>query len=626
MTESSTLVDLLRSRARLHPDRVAYVFLQDGEAETARLTYRDLDERARAVAARLQQERAEPGDRALLLFPPGLEFLEAFFGCLYAGVIAVPSYPPRPGREQPRLRSIVEDSRPRFALATAGIAAKAPVFAHAADGEPAFAGLRWIVTEEIPSGLAEGWREPEVSGETLAFLQYTSGSTADPKGVEVSHGNLLFMEDVIRRAFELDEQSVIVGWLPVYHDMGLIGNVLQPLYVGAACVLMSPVAFLRRPRRWLEAISRYRGTTGGGPNFAYDLCVERIPESERAGLDLSSWRVAYNGAEPVRASTLERFAEAFAPYGFRPESFLPCYGLAEATLLVSGTVRPQGPQVVEVEDGGKARELVSCGPVPEGMRVEVVDPVSRERAEPGQEGELWVAAGPGVPRGYWNRPEVNREAFQARTADGDGPYLRTGDLGFLRSGELYVTGRLKDLIILRGRNHYPQDLELTAERSAPGLATAGGAAFSVEVDGEERLVIVQEVVPRLRPTPEQVEELAGAIRRAVAEGHEVQAWDVVVLRPGALPKTSSGKVQRQLCRRMYLEGTLESYGHSQLAEVAAPAGGGDDLDREALLALAPEDRAEALESWLRGLAARVLRVPAAELRGNRPLIELGLDS
>ncbi|HSN87934.1 MAG TPA: fatty acyl-AMP ligase, partial [Thermoanaerobaculia bacterium] len=353
MTEPSTLVSLLRSRARLQPERTAYVFLQDGEAETARLTYGDLDERARAVAARLQQERgAEPGERALLLFPPGLEFLEAFFGCLYAGVVAVPSYPPRPGREQPRLRSIVEDSRPRFALTTAGIAAKAPVFSEA---EPVFAGMRWIVTEEVPSGLAGEWREPEISGETLAFLQYTSGSTADPKGVEVSHGNLLFIEDVIRRAFEQDEESVIVGWLPVYHDMGLIGNVLQPLYLGSTCVLMSPVAFLRRPRRWLEAISCYGGTTSGGPNFAYDLCVDRIPEAERAGLDLSSWRVAFNGAEPVRASTLERFAAAFAPYGFRREAFLPCYGLAEATLLVSGTVHPAGPEVVAFEDGGKSR-------------------------------------------------------------------------------------------------------------------------------------------------------------------------------------------------------------------------------------------------------------------------------
>ncbi|HEX3527537.1 MAG TPA: AMP-binding protein [Thermoanaerobaculia bacterium] len=322
-----SLADVLRRRAREHPERTAYIFLHDGEVEADRRTYAGLDARAHAIAARLQSRGAEPGDRALLLFPPGLDFIDAFFGCLYAGVIAVPCYPPRPGRGQPRLKAILSDAGARFALCTAAIAGKLETLA-ADDAE--IAGLARIATEECASTSL-----PLRTGDDgIAFLQYTSGSTATPKGVMVTHANLAFMEGLIAEVFEQGEESVVVAWLPVYHDMGLIGNVLQPLWLGATCVLMAPVAFLRRPRRWLEAISRYRATTSGGPSFAYELCAERIAPEDRRGLDLSSWRVAFNGAEPVRAAALESFATAFAPSGFRREALQPCYGLAEATLLV----------------------------------------------------------------------------------------------------------------------------------------------------------------------------------------------------------------------------------------------------------------------------------------------------
>jgi acyl-CoA synthetase (AMP-forming)/AMP-acid ligase II/arylsulfatase A-like enzyme/Tfp pilus assembly protein PilF/acyl carrier protein len=644
-TEPSTLVDLLRERAQEHPERTAYTFLLDGEVETSRLTYGELDRQARAVAA-LLQERGAAGERALLLFPPGLEFVAAFFGCLYAGVVAVPAYPPRPGQEQPRLRSILADARPRFALTTAALSARLKTLG---EDDPAFAALGRLTVEPfLDAGVAEraeDWRRPALSGDSLAFLQYTSGSTADPKGVEVRHGNLVFMERLIAGTFQQDETAVVVGWLPVYHDMGLIGNVLQPLWLGASCVLMSPVAFLRRPRRWLEAIARYRGTTSGGPNFAYDLCVDRIGRDECEGLDLSSWRVAFNGAEPVRAATLERFARTFGPCGFRREAFQPCYGLAEATLLVSGTREGTGPRVLRVDAAAleagrvvdaarpvgpepRGRDLVGSGGIPEGQRVEVVDPVTLKRAAPGEVGEIWVAAGPGIPRGYWGRPEVTRETFEARLDGEEGTFLRTGDLGFVRpyqaKGELFITGRIKDLIILRGRNLYPQDIERTVEASVPGLAPGSGAAFSIEVDGEERLVVAQELQPRLQTDEAGIQEIAAAVRRAVSEEHEARVYDVVLLRPGEVPKTSSGKVQRRACRLLYLDGALEVAGRSRLAADGTTAG--ERLDREALLALNPAGRQVALETWLRRRAAEVLRVPAEELAPDRPLIDLGLDS
>src|SRR6185369_14888039 len=483
-------------RAREHPERTAYIFLHDGEVEADRRTYAGLDARASAIAARLLARGAEPGDRALLLFPPGLDFIDAFFGCLYAGVIAVPCYPPRPGRDQPRLKAILADAGARFALCTAAIAGKLETLA--AD-DPEIAALVVEPSPPDPLSRASTSRPPRTGEGEIAFLQYTSGSTATPKGVMVTHANLVFMERLIADVFEQGEESVVVGWLPVYHDMGLIGNVLQPLWLGGTCVLMAPVAFLRRPRRWLEAIFRYRATTSGGPSFAYELCAEKIAPEDRGGLDLSSWRVAFNGAEPVRAAALESFAAAFAPSGFRREAFQPCYGLAEATLLVSGVRRPGGPVLLDVAaaaleagrveptESGRRHSLVGCGAVPAEQPVAVVDPVTLRPCAAETVGELWVR-GPGVAAGYWRRPEESHEIFGAVLEGETGTWLRTGDLGFLRGGELFVTGRLKDLIILRGRNHYPQDLELTAERSATGLAIGSNAAFSVEVEGEERLV------------------------------------------------------------------------------------------------------------------------------------------
>ena len=489
------LIQLLQSRAAQQPGRLAYTFLLDGEGEEAHLTYGELERQARAVGACLQGLGLR-GERVILLYPPGLEYIAAFWGCLFAGAVAVPAYPPRLNRNLERLQAVVADARPSAALTNGQTLSRLKPLLHEV---PALRALKWVATEEIDICSAERWREPEVEGSTLAFLQYTSGSTAAPKGVMVSHGNLLHNQALIKRAFGQSEESVIVGWLPLYHDMGLIGNVLQPLYVGARCVLMSPVAFLQKPLRWLQAISHYRATTSGGPNFAYDLCARKINPAQSTTLDLSCWNVAFNGAEPVRAATLERFTEAFKFSGFRREAFYPCYGLAEATLLVSGS-RAARPLVLKTVDkdalaDGRVSELteqdapghvlVGCGAASADQSVLIVNPVSLTASADGEVGEVW-ARGPSVAGGYWNRAEETESTFRACLADAEeGPFLRTGDLGFVSDGELFVTGRLKDLIIIRGRNLYPHDIERTAEAAHVSLRPGGGVAFSVDVGGKK---------------------------------------------------------------------------------------------------------------------------------------------
>jgi amino acid adenylation domain-containing protein len=614
-----TFVHLLRERTRTAPDRLAYAFLQNGEEESERLTVGELDARARTIAAALAPgEGAPPPPRALLLYPPGLEFVAAFFGCLYAGVIAVPSYPPAPsraGRGQPRLKAILEDCAPQFVLTTEALAARV---ASLKEELPGLAACEVIVTESLPASLADSWREPEIGPETIAFLQYTSGSTSDPKGVMVAHGNLVHNEEVIREACGHDEQSTFVSWLPIYHDMGLIGGVLQPLWVGAACVLMAPVAFLQRPVRWLRAIAKYRAHTSGAPDFAYDLCARKVTPEQLEGLDLSSWRVAFDGAEPVRARTLEAFTEAFGPAGFRPEAFFPCYGLAEATLIVSGRVRRlpptvrtfQGLEEHRAEEAEEGSVLVGCGPAGLGMEIAIADPETGEERGPGEVGEIWVSGG-SVAQGYWNRPEQTEATFHARLAGHPGKsFLRTGDLGFLQGGELFVTGRIKDLIIVRGRNHYPQDLEATAAASHPTLRGGAGAAFSVEGVGSEGAALVQEIDPRR--TAEAPEAL-GAVRQALAEEHEIPMAAVVLVKAGTVPKTTSGKVQRQLCRRLFLEGRLEP-----VAEWRATAA------EESI----PEATAEPddLEGWLRARVAAKLGLRAVEIDPQEPLARHGIDS
>jgi len=625
LSEAATTPELLERRARERAGEVAYTFLSDGEAVGEELSYGELHRRVLALAAGLEGEGLR-GERAVLLFPPGLDFVVAFYACLHAGVVAVPAYPAQRRRGLDRLRAIVGDSEARLALTDEAGAERARRWW---SDDDAFAGLRWASGEELARAGRGAEPAARVEAGDLAFLQYTSGSTSTPKGVRVSHANLLANQRAIRETFGESEASVIVGWLPLYHDMGLIGNVLQPLYLGGRCILMSPVAFLQRPLRWLRAISEYGGTTSGGPNFAYELCVRKIAPEERAELDLSPWSLAFNGAEPIRAETLESFARTFGECGFEPSSFAPCYGLAEGTLMVSGRGRGDGGPVVREVDAqalerdrveppsqDEGRALVGSGQAAGEHRILVVDPERRTPCPPGRVGEIWVA-GPSVAGGYWRREEETRRDFEARLAgSGEGPFLRTGDLGFLDEGELFVTGRLKDLVIIRGLNHYPQDIELTAERSHPALRAGGGAAFSVEVAGEERLVVVQEVE---RHT--SAEELAEALERlaeAVAEAHDLALHAAVLIRTQTLPKTSSGKVRRAACRELFLAGELQVVTESSGAEAAVA------VPSPAELPPAPADGE--LEPWLRAQLAARLGLAAEDLDPAVSIGRYGVDS
>jgi acyl-CoA synthetase (AMP-forming)/AMP-acid ligase II len=589
--EFSTLVEMLRHRALRQPEQRTHTFLFDGETEGDHLTHATLDGQARSIGALLQSLGAA-GERALLLYPAGLEFIGAFFGCLYAGVIAIPLPTPnmaQPQRAIPRLRAIIGDAQPSLVLTTSAILAKtADLFAQA----PELQELQWLATDAVSGSLARDWRERAVTGNTVALLQYTSGSTAEPKGVLISHGNLLHNSDYISRLFALDQRGVTVTWLPAFHDMGLTNGIIQPVYHGRPCYLLPAVSFLMRPMQWLQAISRYGATISGGPNFAYEMCTRGVTPELLQTLDLSTWEVAYNGAEPVRADTMERFAAAFAPCGFRARAFHPCYGLAEATLMVSGgSFRDE---MVRTIDAGafeqnrvvdsraqdqNVRTIVGSGHALRDMKVVIVDPEAMTACAPDRIGEIWVS-GPSVTRGYWNRPEETERVCRAYLSDtAEGPFLRTGDLGVMTDGELFVTGRLKDLIILSGRNLYPQDIEATVEQSHPALRPACCAAFSVDGPGEERLIVAAEIEPRYqaalrlpasgdaRATPNgrlplDVGSVVRAIRRAVAEEHDARVHAVVLLRAGRIPKTTSGKVQRHACRDGFLKGTLEPLGET----------------------------------------------------------------
>lgn len=631
------LTDLLASRALHQPEQTALVFLQDGERESQRLSYARLDQRARAIAAELQM-RGFSGQRALLLYPGGLDFVTSFLGCLYAGVVAVPAYPPRPNRFDKRILAIATDAQASLILATREVLSS---LERRADDIQRLKDLCWLATDNIADDLAEAWRAPQLGSDTLAFLQYTSGSTGAPKGVMISHGNLLHNEQMIEIALEHSNKTVFVGWLPLFHDMGLIGNVLQPLYLGIPCILMSPAAFLQKPLRWLQAISQYRATTSGGPNFAYGLCVQKITAEERSTLDLSSWDLAFNGAEPVRADTLERFARTFESCGFRREAFYPCYGMAETTLFVSGGAKRTPPVVHHFEGaaleqdrvvasaGAQAgsRALVGCGRTWLDQKVVIADPVSLTRCPPDGIGEIWVS-GPSVAQGYWNRPAETEQTFHAYLADTrEEPFLRTGDLGFLQDGELFVTGRLKDLIIMHGQNHYPQDIELTMERCHLALRAGGGAAFSVEDGGEEQLVVAHEVKrDYLRKL--NVSEVIGAIRQAVSEQHDLRVSGVLLLKPGGIPKTSSGKIQRHACRAGFLAGTLKAVGEWRwsVTDKESCSFLEQDKTNERSVPQRRPQTADTIQAWLVNAISQQLEVAPQAIDSREPFARYGLDS
>lgn len=566
MDNLRSLVVLLVRRAAEQADDRAYVFVSDRGTEEAALTFRQLHGAARALAARLTMA-TRPGDRAILVFPPGIEFMVAFFGCLMAGIIAVPMMMPRRNGARDSSAAILANCTPALALTTSTFALRGDLQARFAQEN-----IRWIEVDLIEAaGATVDLQEP--APDDIAFLQYTSGSTSEPKGVMVSHANLLANLEMIRIALGNTRQSTYVNWVPLYHDMGLILNALQALYVGATCVLMAPNAFMQRPLGWLRAISHYRAEVACGPNFGFDLCVSRYRADQMDGVDLSSLRIALNGAEPVRADTIARFIETFAPHGFDPRAIYPAYGMAEATLLISGGMRGGGHVTRSLSraalqahaaeapaDPGDAQLVVGCGCALTGEQIAIVNPESRQRLAADGVGEIWVS-GANVARAYWRDDAATREELNAKIAGEDSRWLRTGDLGFLdHTGELFVTGRIKDLIIIRGINHYPQDIERTVQSQDSALRENCGAAFSVpDEHGEEDLVIVQEVERTARHSID-TGEIKGQIREAIADSHELSARHIALIRPGALPKTTSGKIQRKLARRLWLDGGFEEVG------------------------------------------------------------------
>ncbi len=625
-----TLVELLQSRALVQPNQPGFKFLMDGETEEISITYAELDLRARAIAAELQAH-VSVGDRALLLYPSGLEYITAFFGCLYAGVIAIPVYPPKRNQKMSRLEAIVADAKTTVTLSVTSLLDNIQErFAkHSQSGQ-----LLCFATDSVPSSQASNWQKPDLDGNTIAFLQYTSGSTGAPKGVIVSHYNLLYNEEMIKVAFGHTKKTIFFGWLPLFHDMGLIGNVLQPLYLGIPCILMSPEAFIKKPLRWLQGISRYKATTSGGPNFAYDLCLRTITPEQRASLDLSSWEIAFNGAEPVRASTIEQFSAYFGDCGFRREAFYPCYGMAETTLLVSGGLKTESPIICQVKksalesdrvivdsnEGEDLQKLVSCGQSWLKQKIAIVDPHSLTPYPPDHIGEILVS-GQNVSQGYWNRPEETKETFQNIITDmGQEQFLRTGDLGFIKNEQLFITGRLKDLIIIRGRNHYPQDIELTVEQSSPTLRSHSGAAFTVRIDGEEQLVLIQEV-EREHLRKIDIDEVSTCIRRAVAEEHELQIYDLVLVKPLSIPKTSSGKIQRSTCKQKYLNNEFEVVkGSSKSSTIQQQSATESETE------VSSSDPIAFLENWMKEWIAGKTDLTPEQISSNSQFVDYGLDS
>jgi acyl-CoA synthetase (AMP-forming)/AMP-acid ligase II len=565
---AETLAGLLRSQCDQRGGQVAYSFLTDGEADQFSLTYADLDREARRVAVAVG-ERVAPGGRAVLVYPPGPAFVVAFFGCLYAGVAAVPVFPPVPPRFEAgaeHLRRVIADVGAEAVLCTSDLLGLRDYL-----GDGGSTGTGWLATDVLGDISPDDWHDLSLDGDSVAFIQYTSGSTSAPKGVILRHHHLIANQRAITDAFGLSSATIGLSWLPTYHDMGLIGFVIVPMAIGITSYFLSPLHFLERPARWLEAISRFGATVSGGPNFAYELCARRISDEELGRIDLTTWEVAFVGSEPVRPDTMRRFARRFAAAGLSPAALFPCYGMAEASLLVAGGSWPGGPATARLDadalsegrvlraghrpgkDAGRETEVASVGRVITGHDAAITDPATHRPAGPGQVGEIWLR-GPSIAAGYWGRAAETIATFGATIEGGDGrPYLRTGDLGFVLDGELFITGRMKEVVILRGQNVYPQDIERAIQEADPRFRPGCGAAFGIGAEGTEGLVVVQETKAE---DQQELADLSERARRAVAVSHGVRLEALLLVAPRTLAKTSSGKVQRLNCRSAYLGGTL----------------------------------------------------------------------
>uniref|UniRef100_A0A486XMT0 Malonyl CoA-acyl carrier protein transacylase n=1 Tax=Rheinheimera sp. BAL341 TaxID=1708203 RepID=A0A486XMT0_9GAMM len=632
MDSAENWVDLLNEQAKHRGEKIAYRFLIDGEKQFTSISYNELRNQAKQVAAELQKSHPK-GTRALLLYPSGIDFLIAFFGCLFAGVIAVPAYPPRRNKSNPRIAGIIEDCECEVLLTCQE---SLELIEQAATQLKTLASLSKIITDALPEGNSSLWEYPDIHRDTIAFLQYTSGSTSTPKGVMISHDNLLFNQQMMQHSFRVSSETTYVSWCPLYHDMGLIGNVLQSVYLGATCVFMAPMSFLEKPVRWLQAISDYKGNAAGAPNFAYELCVEKITEQDKEHLDLSHWHFAANGAEPVRQDTLAKFAEYFADCGFSYDAMSPCYGLAEATLFIAGGDAKNPPVTAyfcreslakgigkEIPKGNQAVAIVGYDCLQEGQEVVIADPKTYMMCKGDEVGEIW-ASGRHISRGYWKKPDATNTTFGAQLPGGESSFLRTGDLGFIKDHCLFITGRHKDLLVIRGKNYYPQDLEHVAEQVSAALAPGASAVFTLSND-DSNIVIALEL--KRRHLKDDTAEISRQIRRAIFQMFGLKIETILYLKPAKIPKTSSGKIQRQLCKQLYLNNELDviiaNHGERQILH-----DGNQDtaLATNVLFSQAENERYKTLLEFLMLHVGRILNCRIGSEEANIPFVELGIDS
>lgn len=645
---SSTFIELLKWRAENQPDKLAYQFLDNGETEGFSYTYAELDKRARSVAAQLQKIMKK-GDRVILVFDNDLEYIAVFYACLYAGIISAPLHPPGRNKSMYRISSVTKDAYAEVILTTSKLKEE---LKDQFSADPVLKDLNWISTDEMSNDHADEWKDPGIINNDIAFLQYTSGSTGSPKGVMVTHDNLLYniYATLYRYSLlELDPKrnDSLVTWAPLFHDLGLIFCTLLPLYAGFPCYMMTPESFIQRPIRWLETISKYGSSISGAPNFAYELLANRVSPDEVKTLDLSTWDIAMNGSEPVRADTLEKFADHFAPAGFKPHYFSSAWGQAETTIIITTTEKDKAPVIKNFDKASLENHKVKEIPFEKdnnenGVRLVghtmdmldakaiIVDPKTLTRCMEDQVGEIWVS-GTTVTPGYYQKDEVNKETFTAYTSDtNEGPFLRSGDLGFIQDDQLYITGRYKDLIIIRGQNHYPQDIELTVERNHPALRLGCEAAFSVDVDDDEQLIIVQEINKKFIDKEKYLfdpDEVCKAIRKAVSEEHNLNVYHILLLQPGTVRKTSSGKIQRNDNRNSYQDGSLSviAQWREGMPKAEFINENIEGRSKEKILTN-PETKDLNLKNWLINKASGLLKIRPEDLDMDESFASYGMDS
>lgn len=625
----TTYIGVIKNRTISDPNHVVFRFLSDGVNENESFTYKQLEIRAKAIGASMQKVGSK-GDKVLLLFQPGLSYVASLFACFYSGFVAVPAYPPRRNRGIDRIHTIIKDSQARICIVSQSVYDNIQSQKQTGINDELLDGLKWIIYEDVTDSNASEFNNTLISGDDIALLQYTSGSTGNPKGVLVTQLNLLYNSEYIRQSMGLDSNAVAIHWLPVFHDMGLVGGLLQGAYNGGVSIGMPPTAFLKKPLNWLKAFEKYGGTLGGGPDFTYNYCARKTNEEEISNLNLSTVNVLYSGAEPIRKSTYDNFSKKFSDSKFKEEQFYSCYGLAESTLIVTGGFHNSKPKYLKVDadafskneikilDNNQTRaiDLVGSGHTWMETNVEIVDPVTLIKVKKNQVGEIWIS-GPSLAAGYWNKPDETKRTFEAIIAKtGEGPFLRTGDLGFLNDGELYVTGRIKDLIIIRGVNYYPSDIEYTIQNAVAELGQNMGAAFSVTQYGVERLVIVQELVrSTLRNT--DFDKLIEEIRQVIAEEYELDVYSIVLIKTGSIPITSSGKIRHQHTKSKFLNNDLSIISQWIKEEV-------EEIEEKTIET--SETSEEIIKEWLILWIIRNQHISRSKIELDKNIMSYGIDS